>query len=89
MCGQGLELGTWARIEQDCPIEFVALQEEVEMSLGGRRSGFDLVITEGGLETLIDAASRALQAFRERQATDDDADDADDSELAEDRKLAG
>ena len=81
-----MELGTWARIEKSCPIEFVALQEEVEMSLGGRRSGFDLMITKGGLETLIDAAHRALQAFRERQAADDDADDSD---LAEDRKLAG
>jgi hypothetical protein len=76
MCGKGLELGTWARIEEDCPIEFVALQDEVEMSLGGRRSGFDLVITEGGLENLILAAQGALRTFREREAADD-ADGAD------------
>ncbi|HEX3780633.1 MAG TPA: hypothetical protein VHX38_13275 [Pseudonocardiaceae bacterium] len=71
MCGTGLELGTWARIDDDCPIEFVALQDEVEMSVGGRRSGFDLVLTEGGLETLVIAAQGALRGLRERAANED------------------
>jgi hypothetical protein len=74
MSGIGLELGTWARIEDDCPIEYVALRHEVEMTVGGRQAGFDLVVTEGGLETLIATGQAALAALRERMAAADDDD---------------
>ena len=51
------------------------------MSLGGRRSGFDLVVTEGGLETLIVAAQSALLVLQEREDAEEADDDADDIDL--------
>ncbi len=77
MGGTRWELGAWARIEQDCPIEYVALREVVEMTLGGRATGFDLEMTEGGLEHLLANVTAALKALRERKAAEGQGQDLD------------
>jgi hypothetical protein len=62
---QGIAVDAWVRIEEDCPIACDVVGGEAQFRFGGRRSdGIDLIVTEQGLENIVQACSRALETMR-------------------------
>lgn len=62
--GNGIEVESWAKVEGHCAIECDVVGDEVQMRLGDRSSGLDLIFTEEGLENMVDKCSGALREIR-------------------------
>ncbi|MBA8823458.1 hypothetical protein FHX42_000787 [Saccharopolyspora lacisalsi] len=61
-----LEMGTWVGLDDE-PVEYTVLRDEVELDLGGRGSGFEILATERGLTVLADRCTEALGELRARR----------------------
>lgn len=67
-----LQLGTWARIADHCPLESsVNGDGEIEMLMGGPTDGFEVVFTPEALARFLRVAGQALLNARERWTPDD------------------
>jgi len=58
-------VNAWAQISDDCAVSYVISGDDVEFSLGGR-DGFQLIVSERGLETLVAACTEALTTLQAR-----------------------
>lgn len=62
----GVDTGVWVEVD-DCPIRYAVCGDVVEMELGGRGSGVELVATEAGLANLLHNGTAALHELRRKQ----------------------
>lgn len=68
----GVCVDSWARIEGQCLITYDVAGDEAQFRFGGTRSsGIDLIITEEGLENLVQASTEALRKIRAEAAEQD------------------
>lgn len=80
----GVLMGAWASVGDRCTIEYDVCGDVAEFTLGGRRDGFELAVTEHGLENLVAKGAEALDRMRARRdELTDESDLATESETAE------
>ncbi|MEU4739706.1 hypothetical protein AB0G02_04465 [Actinosynnema sp. NPDC023658] len=67
----GISVDSWVRVEEHCSIEAEVVGDEAQFTFSGRRGGeLSMVVTEGGLEKVVEHFQRALDRIR---STDDPA----------------
>lgn len=60
-----LKVGTWAEIDDGCPVTYTFDGDDnVELHMGDRRDGFQMIFTRPALERLVLVASKALADVR-------------------------
>lgn len=65
----GIKVDSWVKIEGNCEIVCEVVGEEAQFRFGGERSpGLDMVVTEQGLENLVQASTDALRRMRAEAA---------------------
>lgn len=61
----GIAVDSLVRIEKGCAIDSDVVGDEAQFTFGGRRGGeLSLVVTEDGLEQVVEHFQRALDQFR-------------------------
>jgi hypothetical protein len=61
----GIAVDSWVRIEEGCSIQADVVGDEAQFTLSGSRAGeLSMVVTEGGLEKLVEHFQRALEDLR-------------------------
>jgi hypothetical protein len=65
----GIAVDSWVRIEKGCAIECDVVGDEAQFTFGGRRGGeLSMIVTEDGLEQVVEHFQRALDQFRANPA---------------------
>ncbi|MFE2750882.1 hypothetical protein ACFXGA_02640 [Actinosynnema sp. NPDC059335] len=61
----GIAVDSWVRVEEQCSIESEVVGDEVQFTFSGRRGGeLSMVVTEAGLEKVVEHFRRALDRIR-------------------------
>jgi hypothetical protein len=61
----GISVDSWVRVEEHCSIEAEVVGDEAQFVFSGRRGGeLSLVVTEAGLEKVVEHFQRALDRLR-------------------------
>lgn len=61
----GIAVDSWVRVEAHCEIETEVVGDEAQFTFSGRRRGeLSLVVTEAGLEKVVEHFQRALDRIR-------------------------
>ncbi|NUT50526.1 MAG: hypothetical protein HOV94_24940 [Saccharothrix sp.] len=61
----GISVDSWVRVEEQCEIASEVVGDEAQFTFSGRRGGeLSLVVTEGGLEKLVEHFQGALDKIR-------------------------
>ncbi|MGW4114275.1 hypothetical protein ACWEFJ_25665 [Actinosynnema sp. NPDC004786] len=61
----GIAVDSWVRVEEQCSIESEVVGDEVQVTFSGRRGGeLSMVVTEAGLEKVVEHFRRALDQIR-------------------------
>jgi len=55
-----ISVGSWAFIDEDCPMSFSVEGEEVQFEMGAEPAELQILATEGGILKLIDELAEAL-----------------------------
>jgi hypothetical protein len=61
----GIAVDSWVRVEEQCSIESEVAGEEAHFTFSGRRGGeLSMILTEAGLEKVVEHFQRALDQLR-------------------------
>jgi hypothetical protein len=61
----GIAVDSWVRVEEQCSIESEVVGDEAQFTFSGRRGGeLSMVVTEAGLEKVVEHFQRALDQIR-------------------------
>jgi hypothetical protein len=60
----GIAVDVWVNVDGDCPMGFETSASQAQIELGHNTGSLHLVMTEGGLETLVEVAGLALEQMR-------------------------
>lgn len=61
----GIAVDSWVRVEEQCSIESEVVGDEVQFTFSGRRGGeLSMIVTEAGLEKVVEHFQRALDRVR-------------------------
>ncbi|MCE6994168.1 hypothetical protein LZG04_04980 [Saccharothrix sp. S26] len=61
----GIAVDSWVRVEAHCSIETEVVGDEAQFTFSGRRGGeLSLVVTEAGLEKVVEHFQQALAEIR-------------------------
>ncbi|ONI90528.1 hypothetical protein ALI22I_12440 [Saccharothrix sp. ALI-22-I] len=65
----GIAVDSWVRIEEGCSVESDVVGDEAQFTFSGRRGGeLSMVVTEAGLEKVVEHFQRALDQLRSAES---------------------